>query len=737
MTKSILYIMLFVAMLALPGCSQDSLNTLTSERGELTARLSGIMPVGDYDTEDGNVINHVAAFRFEDNVLEEVFNDLSIFGGNTVNIKPADMKGNLYFMVNAGSFVSNSRFTAGVTTEADFLDLTIDAGAMQSQGMLMTGGTVINPQSGSVTIGLKRSLARIDLDSSFDGVKVNSVRIKDICPVGYVFDGNSRSSLDENGKSDLLKDFGDAPFSNSKSVLFYVAEQTQRDVQVEVLITVNGAWHKLKTVLPEIRRNNVYTLKVLGSGADFRIDVLSDEWQSGDGSSANDVLKGLVDVQNSELSDGVVVNQRCDTVFVPSWKSDFSLALSAEPGAVASLDGMADGSEIIMEAPRALSNISRLRVSSARRMPGTVDQYVYVNVHKDNVLTGRVVIVFKANPVKVNGILEFDDNALCDFGRYVDGELAVITLPDGKDINLEFADDEAEWMKLEETATGEYRLLGGWKPNDPQADGREQSAKLVISDTDGTHSDVYTIKRVNWTLPVVNINGTWWCKYNLRGNVKEFTDQILIANDPAAGVSLGDYLRNCTDDEFLNILGDQYQAGNQDGLKLVHTEAGFLYDGFGVATGNFGTMDPKYMAPDGFEIPAYNDYRFFNWGNNSNLAYFDPGAFNNGLGQRLNFSAVERNAVFLGNEYGPIYFFDFEYSGEHFTLCGLGHQWSETGLSPMMALYATYGNSANTWLIEGYSRNDGSGNWFKYGNHNATKTRTIRCIKTPVEYIYQ
>lgn len=35
------------------------------------------------------------------------------------------------------------------------------------------------------------------------------------------------------------------------------------------------------------------------------------------------------------------------------------------------------------------------------------------------------------------------------------------------------------------------------------------------------------------------------------------------------------------------------------------------------------------------------------------------------------------------------------------------------------------------------SNSEGRGNWFKYTGNNAQKTRTIRCIKTPVEYIYE
>lgn len=80
------------------------------------------------------------------------------------------------------------------------------------------------------------------------------------------------------------------------------------------------------------------------------------------------------------------------------------------------------------------------------------------------------------------------------------------------------------------------------------------------------------------------------------------------------------------------FLADQYQAGNRDGLKLKNDSTGFLFDGYSTKTDNFGTLNPGYMAPDGYEIPDYNDYRFFNWGNNCNLGYYNPGAFNNGFG---------------------------------------------------------------------------------------------------------
>ena len=73
-------------------------------------------------------------------------------------------------------------------------------------------------------------------------------------------------------------------------------------------------------------------------------------------------------------------------------------------------------------------------------------------------------------------------------------------------------------------------------------------------------------------------------------------------------------------------------------------------------------------------------------------------------------------------------------------LDGLGHQWNTTAgnISRMMILLATSGNSTSSWLMEGYAQSEKANqNWLKFVSQNATKTRTVRCIKTPVEYIYE
>lgn len=714
------------------GCDAERMETVANLDGAISARL--YVARGTNDGQE--VLNQISAYRFHRGILEEVFPAMQANEEGAVLLKPSSMRGNVYFMVNADNILSQQNFETGVTSEEQFLAMKAETNELMENGMLMSGMTAITQQTSAVEIGLKRALARIDISSPMKDLQVNSVKLKGVSTIGYLMDGVTDDDLTVE-KTDLMKDYGANPLSAAEETLFYLPQQKGKEYEVEIMITSLGAWHRLKTTLPDILRNKIYTLKVYAEGSAFRVQVMEGNWFEGNGSVAEGISNALVDIDKSSLDEGVIVSQGRDTVFIPSWETNCSIALLAESGSTVSINGNILGANVTLDSSVSEGDMYKVKVASRHKMPGTDNEYMYVDVHNRNILRGRIVLVFKANPIYISGRVVIDDEGVCDFGDYADGELAEIHLPDDKMISLEFAEGTPEWMKLEEIENGIYRLLGGWRPNDPDADGRVQEGEIVISGKDGSHRESYTIKRRNWGLPVENVNGTWWCKYNLRGNVKSFADQILVGTDPAKGGSVAEYMQSCTDEEFLNVLGGQYQAGNQDELKLIHTDAGFMYDGYVSKAGNFGTLDPEFMAPEGYEVPDFDDYRFFNWGGNSNLGYYNPGVFNNGLGQRLNFIVVERNATFLGQEYGPVTFYDFEYQGQHLTLCGLGHQWdANNSIAKMNIIFATYGNSGSTWYIEGFAKSNGGGNWFKYAPNNNVKTRTIRCVKSHVEYIY-
>ena len=728
------------------GCDNSDLVQPQTAEGVLAVRLATRSMLDGETSDAESQVNTLRGYRFEDGALCEVFESLPTDGEGICHIRPSRMEGEVYFLANAAKALEGNTLQPGVSTLDDFLRLEATAESMTAEGILMTGRLVLEagmPTLASAT--LERSVARIDLDVSYEGVEVQRVCIKDIVEKGYVNASEQVGHPIEAKSIDLVKTFEDVPFTNRKSTLFYVAEQNAQTHDVEVEAIIDGAWHRLKTKLPAVRHNTVYTLKVYGKGSEARVEVLSEEWESGLSSESVLQSKGWIDREASRFSEGVTVNEAGDTVYVSHEKSEAGLVIQVEEGVSLQVEGRVGGATVVSYQAARQSTIS-VEVSSLSRPLGTVQEYVYLNLYKQQAQIGRIVLSFAPNPIHMDGILKFDTDGVCDFGRYVDGRLATFTLGDGQVMRLEIASSEAPWLRLDAgQQANTYHLEGGWKPNDPTADGRVQTAKLIISDTDGKHAETYVVKRRNWGLPVVNINGVWWCKYNLRGNVKDFSAQILPKDDPAvkAGSSVADYLKTCSDEEFLAILGDQYQGGNPQGLPLSYDGSQFYYEGFQSsveAVDDFGMLDATVMAPDGYEVPGYDDFRFFAWGNDCALGYGSNG-FNNKLGQRLNYTITERVANFKGGVYGPVNIYDFDYDGSHWVMCGLGHQWNTAAgsLSKMVILMATSGQPGKTWMLESYPADSpqGRATWIKYAGQNQQKTRAIRCVKTPVNYIYE
>ena len=417
----------------LSGCQKEKIRQDNAADGSL--RISIISSGMNYGitTESETNIHTLDAYHFENGILSESFNSLQIDEKGVCRLDIKQKNGMLYFLANDANITSRANLTNNVTTLEEFLQLTATADEMTSKSLLMSGHTELDGENASLSVSLKRAVARIDLESAFQDAEVNSITIRDIALTGLVNEGGDKSVLTNIEKTDLTKDFGERPFKNKKESLYYLPEQTANGHAVEILMAVNGGWHRLKTTLPPLKRNTVYTLKVYGNGANLNVEVLTDNWENGDSSESGLTLKGLVDKENSQLSEGVTVNERGDTVFVPSWNSNFQLTLAAESGAQVSVLGEVEGVTVTPASQsRSLSPVAEFNVSSRQKMPGSKSEYMYLDIYNDQIQTGRVVLVFTPNPVQMSGLIEFDQNGECNFNRYVDGELASLILPEGK-----------------------------------------------------------------------------------------------------------------------------------------------------------------------------------------------------------------------------------------------------------------------------------------------------------------
>lgn len=726
------------------GCAGDGMSAAEPNGTPLAVRLNAVSPEGSGSADSESAIHTVLGYRFEGGILREVIPGTPSIGGDVYTFPSASPRGELHLAVNAAGVEALGTLVPEATTLDAFRMLEASLGEMTLDGLTMTGSLVLDGtarSSAAQSVNLLRSVARIDLLSRDAGVEVHSVTIRRIADRGYLLGNGTPATPATASRGDFHRDYGDTPLVMARETLLYLCEQPNDGMEVEVETRFNGSWYRLKGTLPALLlRNTVYTLEVYGRGADAGITVSTGNWEEGSMTDSSPVLQGAVDAAASQLPAGVRLNETRDTVYVSHLPHELRLVLLAEAGSEVVVDGQVSGVSVTPEVlTRGLNPVASVSVTTPLRMPGTKREYIGLSLLRDGLVSGRVVLAFEANPVRIEGLLELDETGACDFGRYIEGELARITAPEGVTLSLEFGEGESRWMNLVPDEGG-CRLLGGWKPNDPQADGRVQEGFLVITTAGESVVERYAVRRRNWGLPVVHIGGTWWCKYNLRGNVSSYEDQVLIAEDPAADAALADYLTTCDDAELLGLLGDQYQAGNRQGLPLRHNGTAFYYEGMAGSGQNFGTLDPTTMAPYGYQVPDYDDYVFFTRSENYNIGGVGERTFQNTAGVEVTVRIQERNAEFFGYNYGTMAIYEFRSGGSTWVLAGLGHQWNTTpgSISRMQLLLATYGNSSKTWTMEGYANADRPGqNWMKFVANNSTKTRVLRCVKTPVEYVYE
>ena len=693
--------------------------------------------------EDEYRIGDVTVYRFSEGLLKEIIRPVSM-AENEYSISVSAMEGRLYVAANASGIGIEDMVSPDVCTEQQFKGIEAASEALVNDGIVMAGVTDIG--GNSVNVKMTRSVARIDVASYERDVQVLGVQIDGLSDTGKVFPQDGGFSASYDSGTVVSADWSESPLEKGTRTLAYVPEQSGNRAEATVTISSGEGTHKLRSVLPSLlKRNTVYTLGIHGTGAQASLTVTEGGWSSSDSEETVPVYGGLVDVDLSVLASGVRVSDSRDTVYVSHTEKSFTLAIAAHPGATVSVDGTVEGVGIESAVHRHtdLEHVATLDVSTGFRLPGSRQERIYVDVYHEDVLEGRVVLVFEANPVRLGGMLALDADGVCDFGRYVDGDLGTVTVPPDKVLDFEYDEGESRWMKYEEevASSGErtYRIIGGWKPNDPKADGRTQEGRIVISSPDGSEREAYTVRRVNAGLPVVQIGETWWARYNLRGNVKDIGAQIAHEDGPSADSDQFGWLQTLPDDALLGIMGDQYQAGNQDGLPLKHDGTGYYYEGMVQYPGNFGLVDPATMAPDGYRIPSYDDYAFLVPSDDYNLGGVGSRSYRNRTGETITVQISEREVSFLGHDYGTVAFYDFEYGGNHLVLYGLGHQWNLTtgNVAKMNLLLATWGDEGRTWALEGYASTDRPGqNWLKYAWNNTTKTRLVRCVKTPVEYIY-
>ena len=723
-------------LLVLAACSNE--DTVITKSGGKLSRVSMDFPAS-YN------VDNIKYFYFENG---ELGSSGSVQPTGTDLKLPLEGTGTLYVIANEGN--KTSSFVGSGMTEEAWQDATIDLDESQKPLNFIIGKVAVEDNVAEYSAVMKRGVARFDVTYAFPGTKVRSLTLKGMAGKSYLIE-KVPFSVPSDVENIDLKVEGEAITGEDQTGVIYAYEQINPEATVEIEMA-DGKVHSAK--LPEqILRNKVYTLQIGRDGSLHSITV--DEWTKEEDEILAPDRESFITVNEklSVLNDRATILPDARGVSVSYLSGTFDLALNCGEE-LEYVDGGNGVIEVTPVNPEASSLAERnvFRIAKKLLAPNAPQQEAklqfrrkgFSEVYDEDCLT----VVLEKNDDTLEGMLDFNNETYgYDFGRYIDGTLGTYTVGEGKTMALEVSESNP-WIRLvrSEENRNSYIIQAGWKPNDPEADGREQSAKLIITDRNGNKQE-YTIKRRNFGLPVVYVAGNWWCKYNLKGTANDFNDQILASADPVKEGSLLDYLKDCSLEELKAVMGDQYQGGNLEGLPLTLSDGKFEYSGFKSSVSVNINTQGKEMAPPGYEIPSQNDFRRLVNSNDAKLGY-DPAVYNNNLNGddsfRLNYNHGNRSVSIDDVTYGKVGFYDFceeasaSDNSKYVVLFGWGHQW-EAGTGKISSddfIFAVNNGTSTAWMMEGWFV-DMRGNWFKTVTQNNVKSRTIRCKKSPVEYIYQ
>lgn len=734
--KNILLFAVSILLSVLAACSNE--DVIINENEVKLSRISMDFP-SSYNIE---------------NVKYLFFMDGELASAGTVQPAGSELKlplegaGNLYIVANEGDKI-NPSVGEGMTEEL-WQNSSIDLAESGKPFGFMIGKVAIKNDVADYSVIMKRGVARFDVTYAFPGTDVKSITLKGMAGKSYLIEKTPLAVPADADKVDMRID-GEILTGEDQSGILYTYEQINPEATVEVVMG-DGTLHSAK--LPEqILRNKVYTLQIGRDGNLHSIEVgewnrEDDELVSPDRDSYITVNKDL-SVLNGKVT--VFPDARGISVSYLSGTFDIAVNCSEELVYVDGGNGLVEVTHINPEGVN-LKERNVFRISKKLFAPNAPQKELKLQFRRKGLSEvydeDCLAVVLEKNDDTLEGMLDFNNEDYgYDFERYIDGTLGTYTVGEGKTLSVDVPQSNP-WIRVVQSAENknEYVIQAGWKPNDPEADGRVQTAKLIVTDRNGNKQE-YTIKRRNFGLPVVYAAGIWWCKYNLRGTANDFEDQILASEDPVRDGSLLDYLKDCSVEELNAVMGDQYQGGNIEGLPLVLSDGKFEYQGFksGISV-NINTQG-KQMAPPGYEMPSQNDFRRLVNSNDAKLGYQEAVYNNNLTGEdsfRLIYNHGNRSVSVDEIEYGKVGFYDFceeayiNDNNRHVVLYGWGHQW-EAGTGKIGTddfIFAVNNGSSTVWMMEGWFV-DMRGSWFKTLVQNNVKTRTIRCKKSPVDYIYQ
>ena len=129
-------------------------------------------------TLDDTTIGNVTGYRFTDGIFRETLHGEQGAVDGSYSFRPTGTSGEIVFIANDGEGLFGW-MQPEISTYEEFMDASASIESMTSAGVLMTGRMELSEmQVPTMTVRMRRSVARIDLEIAESGVEIRKVSIR-------------------------------------------------------------------------------------------------------------------------------------------------------------------------------------------------------------------------------------------------------------------------------------------------------------------------------------------------------------------------------------------------------------------------------------------------------------------------------------------------------------------------------------------------------------------------------
>ena len=719
--------------------------TSCNDKTERDSEIANVM-LFNYMTDSKDPMETVDVYALNSGVLASKYININATTDGYYPIDNIEDRKNtvLLFLTN-GQGINMDPLVIGETSNTDMQSKTTPAADYKlSQPIhFYTGEKSLSDVSELLTnVMVTRSLARLDLKIQPEiNVKIDSCVITNITDRSQIFPSQSLSHPDAKLISTSIGGSNfTATTTETQEGFFYLYESHGAGSEVMFFIKLNGVANRLKVALPDrVERNKKYTITINSHGATLSSSLEVLPWGPGSDADANpEPFQPIINTEESEIPALVEVSATKDTIFVPSIGASLTLALNTSTDTEIKTDG-----DILIEpidpATKStyIGNKFNLSLKSKNINDPRTETRIYIKDKTISDIFDRYIVV--VNLADRTSFPNIQKAAIINersvvFNGYTDGIIANIKFSTQPiSIACTTNDVDFNWLRINNTDDNDIKLEGAFKPNDSMATGQIQESTVTIEYSGGLIEE-FKFSRKRESIPVTFIGNRYWAKYNLRGNSKKYEDQIGFDKDIKG--DMFEYLKTCSDDEYIYYAGANYKGISQDGMYLAKLTDNTLHypDYSKHLNAAITNLDPTYHCPAGYQIPNVNEFAsIMSKSSHINLPGNDIVWEYSSSGRiRLTIERHQRDSIKIdGVNTIKMYTVKIvdKLTKETLTWHGTGNQWSNTGTSIQYWIYATINPGGKYYTFNNLS------NKTQFEPHNSAKTRIIRCIKSPVTYV--